>query len=78
MILHALTIINPFSLEKNKKTPEVTPTAFKPSFSSDLYFVYLNQKQDSRIGIKHYNSIKKDKKEFIQKINNITEAILKL
>ena len=66
----------PILFRKNENTPEVTPTAFKPSFSSNLYFVYLNQKQDSRIGIKHYNSIKKDKKEFIQKINNITEAIL--
>ena len=66
----------PILFRKNKNTPEVTPTTFRPSFSSDLYFVYLNQKQDSRIGIKHYNSIKKDKKEFIQKINNITEAIL--
>ena len=37
----------PILFKKNKKTSKVTPTAFKPSFSSDLYFVYLNQKQDS-------------------------------
>ena len=66
----------PILYRKIKNTPEVTPTAFNPAFRNDLYFVYLNQKQNSRIGIKQYNSIKRDKKEFIQQINTITKAIL--
>lgn len=67
----------PILFRKIENTPEVTPIAFKPTFSSDLYFVYLNRKQNSRIGIKHYNAIKKNKKEFIEKINKITKAILR-
>ena len=34
--------------------PKVEPTNFNPSFKDQLYFVHLNQKQNSREGIKRY------------------------
>ncbi len=37
-----------------EKVPEITPAPFAPSFAEDLFFVYLNQKQDSREGIARY------------------------
>jgi mevalonate kinase len=36
------------------KRPEITPAPFSPPFAEDLFFVYLNQKQDSREGISRY------------------------
>lgn len=46
----------------NKK-PVVEKVIFNPTFKNDLFFVYLNQKQNSREGIKRY-------KEYIAKIDN--------
>jgi mevalonate kinase len=36
------------------KTPGMQPAAFDPVFAPELFFVYLNQKQDSRAGIARY------------------------
>ncbi len=35
-------------------TPEVRPVRFQPTFANALYFIFLNQKQDSREGIRRY------------------------
>lgn len=34
-----------------------TPVQFAPSFRDQLYFIYLNRKQNSRESIKHYRSL---------------------
>ena len=36
------------------KSPWVQPVSFDPVFAGELFFVYLNQKQDSREGIARY------------------------
>ena len=48
---------------------------FEPEFSKDIYFVYLNQKRNSREAIENYkkNSIAPD---VILKINEITNEVL--
>ena len=48
---------------------------FEPEFSKDIYFVYLNQKRNSREAIENYrkNSIAAD---IILKINEITNEVL--
>ena len=38
----------------------VSNAAFNPSFNDELYFVYLNKKQNSKTGIKQYRQTKKD------------------
>ncbi len=64
-----------YSLEDNK--PIVKEVEFMPCFKDKLYFIHLNQKQNSREGINHYRSFQIDKKEVIQKLNDITKRILK-
>lgn len=55
----------------------VTSVDFDPSFKEHLYFVHLNQKQNSREGIAHYKSIAKNNLDsIIADINSITKSIL--
>lgn len=55
--------------------PLVTTVDFSPSFKSELYFVYLNQKQSSREAIAAYKQ-KENKSGLLAEINAITEAVL--
>jgi mevalonate kinase len=43
--------------QKTSTTPIVTPVTYNPPFKDELYFVYLNKKQNSRESIKHYRSL---------------------
>ena len=62
----------PIRYQLKSNNPEVTEVAFKPSFKDDLYFVYLNKKQNSREGIAHYKSNTSDISKEISAINKIT------
>ncbi|BAO76144.1 GYDIA family GHMP kinase [Winogradskyella sp. PG-2] len=55
--------------------PLVEAKEFNPSFKSQLYFVYLNQKQNSRDGISAYKKNAKITNETLGEINMITEAM---
>jgi mevalonate kinase len=59
-----------------RQKPLIESIGFDPSFKSQLYFVYLNEKQNSRDGIAAYKKKAKVDAEIIDKINLITEAIL--
>ena len=48
---------------------------FNPSFQSQLYFVHLNQKQDSRSGIHMYRE-KEVSKQTVTSISTITEKMI--
>lgn len=56
--------------------PLVTPVHFNPSFKNQLYFVYLNQKQNSRDGIAAYKKNAAIDTLIIGEINQITEDML--
>ena len=60
------------------KKPTVQTIEFNPSFKNDLFFVYLNQKQNSREGIKRYREFIKTGSESaekaIQKISRLSDA----
>lgn len=43
--------------QKTSTTPIVTPVTYSPPFKDELYFVYLNKKQNSRESIEHYRSL---------------------
>ncbi len=60
----------------HKRKPSVETVEFNPSFKEQLYFVYLNQKQNSRDGIAAYKKNAKIDAEIIDKINLITEAMI--
>lgn len=60
-----------------KEGENVKEISFLPKFSQQLYFVYLNKKQNSRTGIKHYKKYKKDA-FLINEISEITQQIIKV
>jgi len=56
------------------ETPKVTEIDFSPSFAQQLFFVYLNAKQNSREAIGNYRSKAFNKQDLISKIDGFTEA----
>lgn len=62
---------------KRERDQEVTPVDFEPPFSSGLYFVFLNRKQDSKAAIAHYKTIEATKKaDAITVANALTLELL--
>ena len=47
----------PIIYKKIKNNPEATIAQFNPSFKDQLFFVYLNRKQNSRESIRHYKNL---------------------
>ena len=69
----------PLLYKLQNKTHEVTPVFFSPPFKERLFFLYLNQKQNSREGIATYKKAMQknsDKNTFIKKCDALTEKIL--
>jgi len=56
--------------------PEVKSISFSPDFSDQIYFVYLNQKQNSREGIQHYRKIDRSLDNEINAINALTNELI--
>ena len=63
-----------YHLEQEK--PIVEKVNFEPSFSENLYFVYLNQKQSSKNAIASYKEKKNNLETQKEVINQITETVL--
>ena len=55
---------------------EIKSVFFNPTFKSDLYFVHLNQKQNSRDGIAQYRANTSDLKHDIENISRITKDMI--
>lgn len=67
----------PITYELHGDERSVLLTSFDPSFKEEIFFVYLNRKQDSRHSIQDYRS--KDKRllqQTIEKISNLTHRII--
>ena len=58
-------------------SPFIEQVTFNPKFHSKLYFVYLNQKQNSKEAIASYRKKNFNAELLISEINNLTESILK-
>ncbi len=56
--------------------PVVKLVSFSPVFSDQIYFVYLNQKQNSREGIRQYRKIQGTLSKEISEISSLTNAML--
>ena len=56
--------------------PKVTTIDFKPNFSQNIYFVYLNKKQNSREAIAAYYNKQGDIHNVIPSFNEITQTII--
>lgn len=57
------------------KKPTVEEVVFQPSFQSQLYFVYLNQKQDSRAAIANYRKQDFDTLTLVADLTGITREL---
>ncbi len=62
-----------YQIENDKS--KITKVSFNPKFKDCIYFVYLNQKQNSKTAIENYRNKKNDLKLEIVKINELTEII---
>lgn len=65
-----------YQLSRNKDSRLIKPVVFNPVFKNHLYFVYLNEKQDSREEIKRYKKNTLNLTESISKVNQITKRII--
>lgn len=67
----------PITFEKYEDQNSILRTSFDPPFKAQLFFVHLNQKQNSRESIKHYREQKKETLETaVEKISSITHRII--
>ena len=62
--------------QRNGIHPVVKQIDFNPYFKNELFFVYLNQKQDSKEGIKMYRSLAIDKQQYIDEVNGLTNKMI--
>lgn len=68
---------NPITYSIANGKPKVEKVAFKPEFSQNLYFVYLNQKRNSKTAIAEYHSNKTSQlSNYIATIDSLTQDIL--
>ncbi len=67
---------NPILYQLKNGNTIVTPISFEPEFTKNIYFVYLNQKQNSKEGISTYRNKKADLDQIIPEIGSITNKII--
>lgn len=67
----------PITYQLGEETVNYTEVDFEPPFANNLYFIHLNQKQDSKVAIEHYFKKAKQKKTLVKKISALTESILR-
>ena len=61
---------------RQAKSPRVEEVDFLPSFAPNIYFIYLNKKQDSRLAIKNYKKQQMDSGQVVQSLTELTHAIM--
>jgi mevalonate kinase len=57
-------------------TPVIEKINFYPNFVDNIYFVYLNKKQNSRTAISAYYAKQNNSDKLISKINTITQSVI--
>ena len=67
----------PIVYQINEKNPKIEEVNFSPKFKNQLFFIHLNQKQNSREGISKYQKTKKEANKFLPIMNNLTEKFLR-
>lgn len=56
--------------------PLVKPVPFSPKFSDQIYFIYLNQKQNSREGIQRYRQVQRELSQEVATISALSNEML--
>ncbi|SNR47005.1 Mevalonate kinase [Lutibacter agarilyticus] len=68
---------SPILYTRNGTHPIVEKVDFNPSFKEQLYFVYLNKKQNSREGIQRFKELKGSLTSEIKDVSELATAFLK-
>ena len=69
--------LGPITYQLKDRGPRWEQQSFQPVFKDNLYFVYLNNKQNTRTSVARYRELNiPDKEKIADKINIITEKIL--
>lgn len=66
----------PISYQILQEKPIVKPVNFNPVFKNQLYFIYLNKKQNSKDAIAHYKNSSKNNTAFAEEISALTDAAI--
>lgn len=67
----------PITYQLKQGKPKVETISFHPNFSDNIYFVYLNKKQNSKTAIANYqNNKSSDIEKYISKIDKLTQEII--
>lgn len=66
----------PILYQLREGQPTVEKVSFDPLFKDQLYFIYLNQKQNSREAIANYRKQNFDTKTLIQELSKLTQHFL--
>lgn len=59
-----------------KNSRRIEPVEFNPEFLDKLYFVYLNQKQDTQIGVSKQYKSKPKNQQLVDEISTLTQKIV--
>jgi len=65
----------PIFYQKQEDKPSIETVVFKPVFAPNLFFVHLNQKQNSRDAIAAYRNCLFDKDKLLETITDLTQKI---
>jgi mevalonate kinase len=60
----------------NSHSPTIDKIDFNPSFKENIYFVYLNRKQNSREGIHHYKKKAKFNAGLVHEVSGLTQSFV--
>ena len=66
---------SPILYQITDQKPSFNNVSFNPNFKDQLFFVYLNKKQNSREGITRYKNFKGNVSTFVEEISQITNQI---
>lgn len=67
---------SPILYQVTDKKPSIEVVKFNPYFKEQLYFVYLNKKQNSKEGIKKYRTFKGNISVLVSEISQLTTELL--
>jgi mevalonate kinase len=67
---------SPLVYSNSKQPPMAQQVALNWPFTEQLFFVYLNKKQDSKRAIAHYKALSENKEVLLQNVNKLTEQFI--
>lgn len=67
---------SPILYQITENSRRIEPVKFNPEFKGELYFVYLNQKQDTQVSVSKIYKSKPKNEELVKEISILTEKIL--